>query len=155
MKKVLVLAVLAFGVLGGGAYVLLSDNTEKSNLSPKPQTTLPPSSEETVMDPSENQVSTVKYNSDGFEPKEITVTKGTKVTFINNSDIPLWVASDPHPEHTDYPEFDTPRALGRLPQQGENFSFTFDKVGTWRYHNHTASGDGTDTGVHPGTIIVK
>lgn len=98
---------------------------------------------------------TVTYSDNGFSPQEITITKGSTVNFVNKASIPLWVASNPHPTHTDYPEFDTMQKRDSYPDIGENFSFTFNKVGTWKYHSHTASGDGTNTTVHPGTITVK
>lgn len=61
----------------------------------------------------------------------------------------MWVATDPHPDHTAYPEFDVLRANGgKYPEPRNDFSFTFDKVGTWTYHNHTNPTD-------KGKIIVK
>jgi len=97
---------------------------------------------------------TVTYQDSGFTPQSITIKKGTLVTFVNKSRSPLWLDSNPHPSNTDYPEFDTFRVRDRFPEMGENFQFEFSKTGTWKFHNHTASGDGTDTTVHPGTIIV-
>jgi plastocyanin len=44
-------------------------------------------------------------------PQSITVTKGTRVTFINNDTRPHEMNSDPHPEHTDCPELNQ---VGRL-----------------------------------------
>lgn len=106
-------------------------------------------------EPATQETATVTYDESGFSPATITIAKGTTVTFVNNSDMPLWVASNPHPAHTDYPEFDTPKILGRMPKMEEDFTFTFDRAGTWQYHNHTASGDTGTYGVHPGTIIVE
>lgn len=115
-----------------------------------------PNTYEMPSDSAQNiQTVTVTYDANGYSPREITISKGSTVNFVNKSEIPLWVASDPHPTHTDYPEFDTVYGSDKYPSMGENFSFTFDKVGVWKYHSHTASGDGTDTGVHPGVIIVK
>jgi plastocyanin len=151
MKRFAILGVIIFVIGAGFTYILLRRDA----------ILLPPASERTTETKdatppaSVPQQIEVTYDETGFSPREVIVSVGSTVTFINNSDIPLWVASDPHPEHTDYPPFDAPRILGRLPRQGENISFVFDKVGTWNYHNHTASGDGTDTGVHPGTIVVK
>jgi hypothetical protein len=51
----------------------------------------------------------------GANPKNIQVTLGSRVLFINNDTRPHWMASDPHPEHTDCPEFDQVRTL--LPNQ--------------------------------------
>lgn len=81
---------------------------------------------------------TVTYAVNGFEPRNIQVTNGTAVNFTNRTQLPLWVASDPHPEHTDYPELDAGIIAGEHVQPGKDFSFRFDKVGTWKYHNHSA-----------------
>lgn len=84
---------------------------------------------------------TVTYDSNGFVPKDIVVAKGTTVSFDNKTEIPMWVASDSHPEHLDYPEFDVIRVNGQYPEPGNDYSFTFDKPGVWTYHNHTMPGD--------------
>jgi plastocyanin len=98
----------------------------------------------------------VNYDNNGFSPQNIEVALGTKVTFINTSDIPMWVASDPHPEHTNYPAFDTPAANnGKMPELNENFTFVFDKEGVWNYHSHLASSDIGTEEVHPGTVTVR
>lgn len=65
------------------------------------------------------------------------VPKGGTVTFTGSN---LWVASDPHPTHTDLSAFDA-RAVK------DAYSFTFDKVGEWGFHNHLRASD-------TGTIIV-
>ena len=74
----------------------------------------------------------VVYDGTAFSPAMIKVKAGTAVSFKNNSQTPMWVASDPHPTHTDYPGFD---ALRDYPQ-GETYTFTFGKTGNWGYHNH-------------------
>jgi len=51
----------------------------------------------------------------GANPKNIQVALGSRVLFINNDSRPHWPASDPHPEHTDCPEFDQIGTL--LPNQ--------------------------------------
>lgn len=102
------------------------------------------------------QAVTVTYSDTGFSPQSITVTKGTTVNFINKSQIPLWVATDPHPEHTDYPEFESVKANdGKLPEMGQDFSFVFKETGTWKYHSHTASSDIGTEEVHPGSVTVE
>lgn len=67
-----------------------------------------------------------------FAPATLTVKKGTKVTWTNEGNRPVWPASAPHPVHTDYPGFDAGTDL----RKGDSWSFTFDKVGSWNYHNH-------------------
>jgi len=67
-----------------------------------------------------------------FSPATLTVKKGTKVTWTNSGSAKVWIASDPHPVHNAYPGFDSGTDLSA----GESYSFTFDKAGSWSYHNH-------------------
>lgn len=67
-----------------------------------------------------------------FSPPSVKVKKGAKVTWTNRSQNPVWPASAPHPTHQLYPGFDALRGLGF----GEEYSFTFDRVGSWKYHDH-------------------
>ena len=67
-----------------------------------------------------------------FSPATLTVKKGTKVTWTNSGSAKVWIASDPHPVHNGYPGLDSGTDL----RTGESFSFTFDKAGSWGYHNH-------------------
>lgn len=94
--------------------------------------------------PAQSSKTTVHYTTNGFSPSVLNVAQGTTVTFINDTTDALRVASNPHPTHTDYPGFDSVRSLG----QGEIYTFTFNKIGTWGFHNHFNSGVG-------GTVIVK
>jgi plastocyanin len=71
---------------------------------------------------------------DEYTPGNIKITKGTKVTFKNGSESLRWPASDLHPSHGVYSEFD-PKAFVK---PGESWSFTFDKAGEWGYHDHLA-----------------
>lgn len=49
-----------------------------------------------------------------------------------NEDTRQWQpASDPHPDHTDYPEFEMDDIA-----PGQSASFTFTRLGTFEYHNH-------------------
>lgn len=75
---------------------------------------------------------TILITSSGFSPKDITVLKGSTVVFKNTDTKEHWPASDPHPNHTVYPEFDSKKSI--LPDQ--SWSFVFDKVGNWKYHDH-------------------
>jgi plastocyanin len=88
----------------------------------------------------------ITITTNGFNPKEIEITKGTKVTWINKQSNPSWPASAVHPTHEVYPGssikkcgtseedkiFDACRGL----QQGEKWSFIFNEVGEWYYHDH-------------------
>lgn len=89
---------------------------------------------------------TVAYTDQGFSPNSVTVALGTTVTFVNQSTKDVWVASAKHPDHTVYggtslsqhcPDtantaFDECGAGA----PGSSYSFTFNKEGTWKYHNH-------------------
>lgn len=78
----------------------------------------------------------VKITDQGFDPATVTIKKGQKITWVNLSNRDAWPASDPHPTHTNYPEFDT-----QLPLKSNlAWSFVFDRVGDWGYHNHLMPG---------------
>ena len=64
---------------------------------------------------------------------ETTIEQGDIVEFKNESkDEDYWPASNIHPSHGIYPEFDP-----RVPiKPGESWSFKFDRVGSWRFHDH-------------------
>jgi plastocyanin len=71
---------------------------------------------------------------DGFSPAILKIQKGQKVTFVNKSGHPVWPASDLHPTHSIYSEFDS-----RGPIQNEqSWDFIFNKTGSWKYHDHLA-----------------
>ena len=74
----------------------------------------------------------VKYTDKGFVPEKIEVPVGSMVEFINDSSTVMWVASTPHPQHTDLPTFDQFKAF----KKGSIYRYVFDKMGTWGYHDH-------------------
>lgn len=78
------------------------------------------------------ETKTISFTGSSFSPQFISVKLGDTVTFVNNSTVGMWIASAPHPTHTDYPEFDDKKALN----PGESYTFTFTKAGTWKFHNH-------------------
>ena len=83
-----------------------------------------------------DSVNVIIGENGNFAPSEIKIKKGGKVTWVNKSQKQVWPASNPHPIHTDYPDFDALRGLAN----GESYSFTFEKVGSWGYHNHINPG---------------
>ena len=100
---------------------------------------------------------TIHFTATGFAPKDVTIKAGQKVTFVNDTSNPMWVASDAHPTHT---EFDgTDRAThcsgtytGPTPfdqcQPGSTYTFVFTKAGTFMFHNHMAA-------QYEGTVTVQ
>ena len=76
---------------------------------------------------------TVEINPGGiFVPKSVTGKKGGTVTWVNKGSTPVWPASAFHPTHQVYPGFDSLKGI----QSGESYSFVFDRVGSWKYHDH-------------------
>lgn len=73
---------------------------------------------------------------DGWVPEEITIKKGDSVTWSAGIGRLFWPASNLHPTHRDYPEglFDPKQPV----EPDQSWSFTFDEVGDWKYHDHLA-----------------
>ncbi len=71
-------------------------------------------------------------SSDTFSPAVVTIPVGGTVTWTNAGDEDMRVASDPHPTHIGYPGFDSMSNVG----PGKTYSFTFQKKGSWGYHDH-------------------
>lgn len=78
---------------------------------------------------------TITLTENGYTPEELTITRGTTVTFISSRGEQHWPASDEHPIHTAYPEFDAKQPIAA----SEEWSFTFNEVGTWHFHDHLRS----------------
>jgi plastocyanin len=100
---------------------------------------------------------TVSYNGTSFTPSSVSIAKGGTVTFTDTAGSNMWIASDPHPDHNGYDgttrqQHCAPGYAGAAPfdmcQGGSSFSFTFDKTGSWGYHDHFNS-------AAFGTIVVK
>ena len=75
---------------------------------------------------------TVTITASGTSPKDVTVSVGSRVTFVNNDNRPHTMDSDPHPTHTDCPEI----SVGFI-QAGQ--SATTQNLNTVRacgYHDH-------------------
>jgi plastocyanin len=71
----------------------------------------------------------VKMSGLMFQPSNIKVTAGTKVTWVNDEDVVHYVNTDSHPAHTFFPEQNS-SALDK----GESYSVTFAKAGAYPYH---------------------
>jgi plastocyanin len=82
----------------------------------------------------EDAVVTVKITEDGFDPSEVKINKGETVAWVNETSGEHWPASNLHPTHEIYPQFDPREPI--LP--GQTWAFKFEKVGKWNYHDHLA-----------------
>jgi len=77
-------------------------------------------------------VTQVVYDGEKFSPASLDIKVGDIVIFKNESQENFWPASNDHPAHTLYPEFDAKQVI---PPQGK-YQFTFERAGSWGYHNH-------------------
>jgi plastocyanin len=85
---------------------------------------------------------TISFTGSTFTPTRLTVKVGDTVTFVNNSGGSMWVASDPHPTHIGLRGFDA----GKNFAPGENYSYTFERAGSFGFHDHlNSSADGLIT----------
>lgn len=123
----------------------------KSAKAPESQTAPAAGTNETAPNQTGSQTgatgeATVVYSENGFSPKTLTVKKGVAVTFKNQADKEMWVASAMHPEHKAYSGTSLAEHCPDLSnaafdacqgyKKGESWSFKFDKTGDWKYHNH-------------------
>ncbi len=137
---ILIYAVVGLVVYGLIYYFVLA---KKGGNVYNPSQTPPATISEATSSTTETSEDTVTLTADGFSPATLTVKVGTKVTWSNQGGVDATVNSSPHPIHTDYP----PLNLGSLPNGG-TVSLTFDKPGTYKYHNHLKPSEF-------GTIVVQ
>jgi len=78
---------------------------------------------------------TVVLTDGGFMPATVMIKRGGTVTFSTDRDVTFWPASNLHPDHGLYPDFDPKRPLNFK----ETWTFTFDRSGDWAYHDHLRS----------------
>ena len=77
-------------------------------------------------------VQVIEMTSDGFNPAEVTIDQNSSVIFINKDIDERWPASNTHPTHELYPEFDPKRPIA--PE--ESWAFKPKDAGEWKYHDH-------------------
>lgn len=138
MNKFIVILIIIILIVGGFFLFYGKSNT------PTIENQTPNSPESSTQTANVQSKVVITYTDAGFMPQTITIKSGDIVTFVNQSSRKMWTASDPHPAHTNYPDFDEKVSVGK----GESWSFVFDKVGSWGYHNHNNPSD-------TGTIVVK
>lgn len=125
-----------------------SEESQTSSAAPKPQTSAPrPAAQSSA--PILPYSATIIYTGTRFIPDDVTIVEGGTVRFVNTSDTEkMWIASNNHPTHTIYPiktdndcngsAFDQCEAV----EKNGSWSFTFDRFGGWRFHNHSRAKDG-------------
>ncbi len=153
------IAIIALFIAGCGPAPAVQEDTP---VPPSEPEELPTVEEVAAEEPEKEIVPAAEYQvelrASGFTPRLLRVPLGETVTFVNMESKPRWIASNVHPIHAVYPGsninkcdtdeeskiFDACHDL----EQGEEFSFTFTKTGTWGYHDHRQPSIG-------GTIIVE
>jgi hypothetical protein len=110
------LALLAAACGGGGG----NNPTSPSSPSPAPST-------------SPVDTTTITITSSGVSPKDIRVTQGSRVTFINNDTRAHEMNSDPHPIHTDCPEIND---VGHLEPNQSRSTGNLNTVRVCGFHDH-------------------
>ena len=91
---------------------------------------------------------TITITSSGVSPKNLVVSAGTQVTFVNNSLASHDMYSNPHPEHTDCPEINN---VGHITPGQSKQTGNLNTVRTCGYHDHVRF---TDTSLQ-GTITIQ
>jgi len=92
----------------------------------------------------EGSVYVVEMRDDGFHPNDLRINKGDTIRFVSSRGVLFWPASNEHPVHSIYREFDPLRPI----EPNESWEFTFEKKGVWEFHDHLYSFFG-------GTITVQ
>jgi hypothetical protein len=70
----------------------------------------------------------------GWEPSKVLISEGTTVVFSSQRPYPYWPASNEHPSHSIYPEFDPKEPV----MASSTWSFR-PKQGVWGFHDHIRS----------------
>ena len=76
---------------------------------------------------------TITISNNAVSPQVVTISPGSRVTFVNNDTRPHDMASDPHPAHTDCPELNQ---VGFLSPGQSRTSGNLNTVRTCTFHDH-------------------
>ncbi len=139
----IVLIILGFSLLSNKNAGQKNETSEQGETSLQDETSQGETGAEEIPEPIEH---IVEITNEGFVPKTLKIKKGDKVTWINKIVTKIRPAGDVHPTHTNYPgssvikcgtaaekeAFDACREL----LNGESYSFVFNEVGSWGYHDH-------------------
>ncbi len=89
----------------------------------------------------------------GVSPKELIVSPGTRVRFVNNDSRLHDMASDPHPDHQDCPEINS---VGVLNPGAGRETLNLVAVRTCGFHDHLIPPLTTQAGnIWTGRIIIR
>ena len=117
-------AVLGGVAVGLTALAVACGGGSSSPSSPSPNPTPSPG-------PTTN-TTTITLSSSGASPRDITVSVGARVTFVNNDSAPHDMNSDPHPEHTTCPDINVGFIAGGQSRATNNLN----TARTCTFHDH-------------------
>lgn len=113
-----------------------------------PASTTPPATPPPATTPTDS--ATITIGADGrVTPSTVTITRGGRVTMINNDTRDHDMSSDPHPEHSQCPEINQIGFLTRGGQQRTSGNFNTSR--TCGFHDHLRDNDANLRG----TIIIQ
>ncbi len=124
MRRWIPIAII-IAVIAVGAVVLANknDNNQTANPAPPPAQQTPTSGTNSSSSQSTTGTSKVSISSFAFSPADITIKKGTTVTWTNNDSVP----------HQPVADSGTGPASQPL-SNGQSYSFKYDSAGTFAYH---------------------
>lgn len=131
MKRVLIVIAVLIAI-GGGIWWLVNRDTEVATdatgqSTQQSETANAPTPEaETTQETDQSNATSVTIANLSYSPANITIKKGTTVTWTNNDS----------PEHDIMPDNGSSAAFeaSELLAKGESYSFTFNEPGTYTYH---------------------
>jgi plastocyanin len=106
-----------------------------------------PSAPTVIPNPSQAGI-TITMTSTGVSPKQLQVSAGTRVVFINNDTRAREMTSDPHPEQDDCPEINN---IGFINPGQTKETGNLNTVRTCGYHDH----NDPDNTRFQGSIVIK
>jgi plastocyanin len=156
------IAILAIALIAMGAYAFSTNRV----VAPSNEAVIEENSTGTgraAMETEEDGGPTFKVvtlTDNGFSPTSITIARGETIRFVNDSSRNMWVGADEHPTHTEYDGTSTREHCANGMNTGASFDqctavakgvswdYTFEKSGTFGYHNHVGASN-------TGTIVVQ
>lgn len=160
--KNIFITILAIALIAVGAYAFSTNRTA----APSNEAVIEENStgtSEAVMQTEEDSgpaFKVVTLTDNGFSPALVTIARGETVRFVNDSSRSMWVGADEHPTHTEYDGTSTREHCANGMNTGASFDqctsvakgafwdFTFNKSGTFGYHNHVGASN-------TGTVVVQ
>lgn len=141
MKKILLIILISLLILGVGIYFFYNNQKSQETNNPVSQQKNQTQKESSVV--KTGKTVEITYENNAFSPQNVTINSGDTVKFVVKNGL-VQVASNPHPTHTGYADFDSLVTL----KAGQTYEFTFTKTGSFGFHNHLKQSE-------MGTIFVK